>query len=204
MRHVASSSWSSGSILWVAFCAFCISGCGPEVRGGPIGTVSGGNPQNPDPPHVDLTPPPCDRPVIEDMSAFGPFERLVYGFAGHYRGMANPPVDWGIYEEYPVDVTFFPSGHYKADCLWPDCTAFYYGSNNDVAEKTYEIDDLLDDGTGVASIRISFDDTGGSVTTGTLREIVLTEDMQGLTFEFFPTWSGTKGPIVYDLKCSVP
>jgi hypothetical protein len=202
MRHVASSSSLCASIL--GLCALFIGGCGPEViGGGPVGTTTGGNPP-PNPPHVDLTPPSCGRPFIEDMSAFGPYERLVYGFAGHYRGMANPPDDWGIYEEYPVDITFSPDGHYKADCLWPDCTAFYYGSNNDVPEKTYEIDDLLDDGTGVASIRISFDDTGGSVTTGALREIVLTEDMQGLTFEFWNTWKGMYGPIVYDLKCSVP
>ncbi|MBK9266371.1 MAG: hypothetical protein IPM54_42120 [Polyangiaceae bacterium] len=198
MRNLAFSSLPRALVL--ALVALCAGGCGPVV------VVEGTLDPDGNPPHppVDLTPPPCDRPAIDGTDDLDPFDRLVYGFAGHYRGMANPPAMWGQYDEYPVDIHFAADGHYKAECLWEDCTAFYYGSNNDVPQKTYEVDDMLDDGTGVASIRISFDDTGGSVTTGTLREIVVSEDFEHLTFEFYPTWLGMKGPILYDLKCTVP
>ncbi|MDC0747737.1 hypothetical protein [Polyangium mundeleinium] len=44
--------------------------------------------------------------------------------------------------------------------------------------------------------------TSGSVETGDLEEIRLSEDLEHLTFAFFPSWSAKKvEPVRYDLRC---
>ncbi|TKD01982.1 hypothetical protein [Polyangium fumosum] len=168
-------------------------GCGGKV-------VIDREPSAEEPP--DLTPPPCGRDPLTAPPPDDAIGRLRYGFASQWRGMATTPPGWVPYDEYPVEIAFDALGRYEAKCLFDECVAFYYGTPSPVPDQTYEIAGVLDDGTGVGKIRISFASTSGSVETGGLAEIRMSEELEHLTFAFLPSWSGKKiEPVRYDLRC---
>ena len=112
--------------------------------------------------------------------------------------MRTPWVD-----PYHVRVSFESDGHYVANCVLPEseqndthCVAFYYGSDVDVPEKTYALQDVLADGSGVGEIVLVWD--VGTSNTGRIDAIRVNDDR--LTFKFWPTWLRRSiGPVRFDL-----
>ena len=143
--------------------------------------------------------PPCGRGPAPDLS--DPFVRLTYGFAASWAGYGTHPLD-GKPKSFPVAMVFTPAETYSAECLADDpaCVAFYYGTDQDSPAKTYHLEAVIDDGTGVGEIQIVFDQSGGSA-TGTLEAITLDDELAHLHFEFVPAWLGELGPVVYDVDC---
>jgi hypothetical protein len=95
---------------------------------------------------------------------------------------------------YWVRITFREDGTYsgvaEAAAGQP---AFYYGTDEDSAEKRYELNDLQDDLEGIGQIDIVFWE--GNTNRGDLRNISLMGDL--LEFEFFHR--GAYGPLTYQL-----
>ncbi|MDI3288251.1 hypothetical protein [Polyangium sp. 15x6] len=190
MRSLSVSARLACLAASIAF--FCV-GCGGKV------VIDREAPPD-DPP--DLTPPPCGRDPLGAPAPGDAIGLLRYGFTAQWRGMAKTPAGWVPYEEYPVEITFDALGRYEAMCLFEECAAFYYGTSQPVPEQTYEIAGLVEDGTGIGKIRISFAGTSGSVETGDLTEIRLSQDLGQLNFAFFPSWSGKDVEAVrYELRC---
>ncbi|MBL8719738.1 MAG: hypothetical protein JNL79_27360 [Myxococcales bacterium] len=75
----------------------------------------------------------------------------------------------------------------------------YYGDDPDSPRKTWELYDIKASGEGTARIDIAF---GSTAQRGSLERIYALDGGRRLTFEFFPTWLGRIGPIVYDLRRS--
>ncbi|MDI1447087.1 hypothetical protein [Polyangium sp. 6x1] len=183
------------SFLSIAAAAafFCV-GCGGKV------VIDRESPDDP----PDLTPPPCGRDPLAEPAPDDALGLLRYGFAAKWRGMAKTPPGWVPYDEYPVEITFDALGRYEAKCLFENCAAFYYGTSSPVPEQTYEIFGILVDGSGFGPIRISFAGTSGSVESGGLSDIRVSEDLAHLTFLFSPSWTSNDHvePIKYDLRCA--
>jgi hypothetical protein len=93
-----------------------------------------------------------------------------------------------------VKIQFEATGHYSAHSPNDACVVFYYGSNDDSAEKTYRLDDVLANGEGHGEIEIWF--SRGVTNRGELRRVFLSADEEHLNFE---TWKDTYGPIAFAL-----
>ena len=141
--------------------------------------------------------------VCRADGTFGPcvcvsseFQRIRDGMVGTWVGQETNP--WTA--AFQVRITFGADGHYSGHCAQASCpaTVFYYGSDDDSPLKTYELVDLRDNGTGLARINIYFGPT--NVNEGDLDAITLSADAQQLDFEFWATWGGRFGPLVFRLK----
>jgi hypothetical protein len=119
------------------------------------------------------------------------FIRIRNGMVGTWVGVQSNP--W--FEDCPTTLTFEANGHYSAHSPGEGCTVFYYGTNNDSPEKTYELADVLANGEGWGEIEIYFEP--GNTNRGELRHVVLSADGNGLTFE---SWKDGYGPVVFTLE----
>jgi hypothetical protein len=121
--------------------------------------------------------------------------RLQYGFAATWSGTATAPSGWTT-PSWQVWARFGADGTYSAHSLDPSVPALYYGSDDDVPGKTYTLDDIQASGMGVGTIQVYFFENDWN--TGDLKHIALSEDLSGMTFEF---WKDGYGPVVFDLHC---
>lgn len=95
---------------------------------------------------------------------------------------------------YWVTITFGEDGTYTGHALDPTgLPAFYYGTDDDLSEKRYELNDLQDSLKGIGQIDIVFWE--GNINRGDLRNVTLMGDQ--LAFEFFHR--GEYGPLTYRL-----
>ncbi|MBK7399452.1 MAG: hypothetical protein IPJ34_25110 [Myxococcales bacterium] len=134
-------------------------------------------------------------PLCPDGADAGsPLATLREAMIGGWVGVATSP--WGTWR---LDLTFSSAGTYSAHCLDSGCVAFYYGDDPDSPRKTWELYDIKASGEGTARIDIAF---GSTAQRGSLERIYALDGGRRLTFEFFPTWLGRIGPIVYDLRRS--
>jgi hypothetical protein len=117
------------------------------------------------------------------------------GMVGTWAGCLTTP--W--VPRYWVTITFRANGTYSGFAEeTAGQPAFYYGTDEDMAEKRYELNDLQDDLEGVGQIDIVFWE--GNTNRGDLRNIRLTGNE--LEFEFFHR--GQYGPLLYQLYRAAP
>jgi len=179
--------------------AIFVAGCGEDFERLPA-PADGPQPK-PQQPLPEWTPPACERdPATAPPPDALPEEKLAWAIKAHWRGKAA--VSFGGSEIFVVDVTFEPDGHYEAHSLMPGYAAFYYGADDDVPEKTWDLDGFNGNmnGTlgGLGSITIWFGP--GETQRGELLDMVVSDDLSALRFRFFPSWLGVQ-PLVYDLRC---
>jgi hypothetical protein len=124
------------------------------------------------------------------------FERLRKLMIGTWVGQETNP--WTV--PFQVRIVFGADGHYTAHCAQASCPSpvFYYGVDDDSPLKTYSLVDLRADGTGYGHIVILFGPN--STQMGDLDEVSLSADGERLQMQFWPTWLGRVGPLVFDLK----
>jgi hypothetical protein len=124
------------------------------------------------------------------------FERIRDGMVGTWVGQETNP--WTV--PFQVRIVLGADEHYTAHCAQTSCPApvFYYGVDDDNPAKTYTLVDRRADGTGYGHISIFFG--VNDVTIGDLDEVSLSTDGQHLQMQFWATWSGRYGPLVFDLK----
>jgi hypothetical protein len=142
---------------------------------------------------VDGTFGPCICPNV-DAGSWEQQElaRLRRGIVGTWLGtQTNPWNNPGC----ATKIQFEANGHYSAHSPNDACVVFYYGSNDDSAEKTYQLDDVLANGEGHGEIEIWF--SRGVTNRGELRHLFLSADENELRFE---TWKDMYGPLVFTLK----
>lgn len=109
---------------------------------------------------------------------------------GTWVGTQTNP--WGA----PCQVTIsFGATSYSAHSPGDACVVFYWGVNDDTAEKTYLIDDVTAaaEGTGEITIYFGLSDTN----QGVLKHIALSADNQQLTFQ---TLKDDYGPLTFTLS----
>jgi hypothetical protein len=123
------------------------------------------------------------------------FNRVRMGIVGTWVGTDRSP--W--YGAFQVKLVFGADGTYSGHCGPAPCSApvFYYGVDDDSPAKTYWLTNLESDGTIIGWIEIYFGP--GDVQRGSLEALTLSADGQHLHFEFWNTWAGNYGPIVFDL-----
>jgi hypothetical protein len=123
------------------------------------------------------------------------YQRVKAGMVGTWVGVETSP--W--VDPFTVRVVFGADGHYSAHCAQASCPAavFYYGTDDDSPEKTYALTDVHADETCSGKIAIFF--FPGDSTVGSLEAVTLSDDGQHLRFEFWSTWGGRSGPVVFDL-----
>ncbi|UQA59580.1 hypothetical protein [Polyangium aurulentum] len=180
--------------------ALFVAGCGEGFERPPV-PFEGPQPK-PQQPLPEWTPPACERdPATAPPADALPEEKLAWAMTAHWRGKAAASFPGGS-EVFVVDVTFEPDGHYKAHSLMPGYAAFYYGADDDVPEKTWDLDGFGGnvDGEleGIGSITIWFGP--GNTQRGELLGVEMSEDLSAMRFRFLPTWLGVQ-PFVYDLRC---
>jgi len=117
--------------------------------------------------------------------------RLRRGIVGTWDGLQTNPWNSGC----PMTITFEANGQYSAHSPGESCIVFYYGSNQDSAEKTYLLNDVLPTAEGQGEIVFWF--APGDTNPGELRHVVLSDDENVLHFE---AWKTGYGPLVFDLK----
>jgi hypothetical protein len=149
------------------------------------------------------TPQPAPVPGACDSFAFTPatavtvhsLAELEDGIVGTWVGCLTTP--W--VPRYWVTITFRADGTYSGYAEESAGEpAFYYGTDEDMSEKLYELNDLEDDLEGVGQIDIVFWE--GNTNRGDLRNIRLTGNE--LEFEFFHR--GEYGPLLYQLYRASP
>jgi hypothetical protein len=124
------------------------------------------------------------------------FERIRTGLIGTWVGSDDSP--WA--SPFQVTITFGVDGHYTGHCAETACPqpVFYWGSDDDAPTKVYALTNLESDGTSIGRLTVHFD-TSGSDDEGAIENLTLSADGQHLHFEFWATWSGRYGPVVFDL-----
>jgi hypothetical protein len=161
-------------------------------------------PTGPREPLPAWTPPACER----DLATAPPPEadelaQLTWAMTAHWRGKVMTTFETGAGgEAFLVDVTFEPTGHYKAHSLMPGYKAFYYGEDDDVPEKTWTLfglDGIDDDRHGVGELEVWFGP--GNTQTGQFQRVMASEDLSALRFHFIPIFSGFVAPLLYELRC---
>jgi hypothetical protein len=149
------------------------------------------------------TPQPAPAQGACDDFAFTPaavisvdsLAELEEGMVGTWVGCVTTP--W--VPRYWVTITFRADGTYSGFAEEAAGEpAFYYGTDDDMSEKRYELNDLQDDLEGVGQIDIVFWE--GNTNRGELRNIRLTGNE--LEFEFFHR--GEYGPLLYQLYRVAP
>ncbi len=117
-------------------------------------------------------------------------DELETGIVGTWAGCVVTPWE----PPYWVTLTFRADGTYSSVALaGSEQPALYYGTDDDLSEKRYALNDLQDDGEGIGQIDIAF--WPGNTNRGDLRNIRLMDDQ--LEFEFFHR--GEYGPLTYQL-----
>ncbi|MFW2336269.1 hypothetical protein, partial [Ilumatobacter sp.] len=120
------------------------------------------------------------------------FDELI---VGRWTGDVTVPPGWSPITGFWVE--FRADGTYSAGSDGPT-PAFYYGSDADHPSKVYEVVGRYpDEQPGTGTITIHFD--VGTVREGSLEEIRFSSGGDRLQFEFWRTWAGRYGPVVYDL-----
>jgi hypothetical protein len=116
--------------------------------------------------------------------------------AGTWVGQETNP--WT--DAFQVRIVFGADGHYSGHCAQSSCPApvFYSGVDDDSPLKTYSLVDLRSDGTTLGHLVIFFGPN--NTQTGDLDPLTLSADGQQLQFQFWATWSGRYGPLVFKLK----
>ena len=149
------------------------------------------------------TPQPTQAPSACDGFTFAPasditvdsLAELEDGIVGTWAGCLTTP--W--VPRYWVTITFRSDGTYSGFAeKGAGPPAFYYGTDEDMYEKRYELNDLEDDREGTGQIDIVFWE--GNTNRGDLRNIRLTGNE--LEFEFFHR--GQYGPLLYQLERVAP
>lgn len=153
-------------------------------------------------PALTATPAPTPQPAPAqgscDTFSFAPaseisidsLAELEEGIVGTWAGCLTTP--W--VPRYWVTITFRADGTYSGYAEESaGVPAFYYGTDEDMSEKRYELNDLQDDLEGVGQIDIVFWE--GNTNRGDLRNVRLTGNE--LEFEFFHR--GDYGPLLYQL-----
>lgn len=123
--------------------------------------------------------------------------RVKNGFIGTWTGTATTP--W--LPPYHVTFTFDSYNHYSSKALDGNGTpALYYGTDNDMALKKYDVTDIQANGDAAGTIDVCFDDRGCS--RNNLQEIQLSADLSRLQFYF--NYREEYGPLQYDLVRTTP
>jgi hypothetical protein len=177
--------------------ALLSAGCSDSFEPEPDPFIGPTGPQEPLP---AWTPPACER----NLQAGPPPDAeatvaLAWGMSAHWRGRAASTSFLGT-EHYLVDVTFEPTGHYKAHSLMEGHKAFYYGEDDDVPEKTWELEFFSGSNPLGGNGRITIWFGPGNTQVGSLDRVMVSEDLSALRFRFQPTWLEVE-PIQYELRC---
>ncbi|HEY4184498.1 MAG TPA: hypothetical protein VGP07_05480 [Polyangia bacterium] len=155
----------------------------------------------------------CDAPppVVNDLAPWrddatprtleGDLAWVTGGMPGDWRGFVTTP--W--IPTYEVRLSFTANGGYAARCTWSSnmcCVAFYYGTDDDSALKTYTIDSITTAGKVGGTIDIIFGTALAgyyeSGYQGVLKNVVLDATGNRLRFDF---WNGGEyGPVQFDLQ----
>jgi hypothetical protein len=148
---------------------------------------------------ADLDGTPWIGPIPEDCVDFdfpaaditiASLAELQAGIRGTWAGCVTTP--W--VHPYWVAITLRGDGTYTSHALELNgLPAMYYGTDEDLPEKRYELNDLQDSLKGVGQIDIVFN--AGNTNRGDLRNVKLMGDQ--LEFEFFHR--GDYGPLTYRL-----
>ena len=122
------------------------------------------------------------------------FQELI---VGSWNGDVTVPAGWSPITDFWVE--FRPDGSYSAgSSSSPGGPAFYYGSDDDHPDKVYSVlGKYPNDQPGRGWITIVWD--VGTTQRGSLENVRFSEAGDRLQFEFWRTWSGRYGPVVYDL-----
>jgi hypothetical protein len=116
--------------------------------------------------------------------------RLRKGVLGTWVGTQTNP--WQ--PPCATTMTFGSDGVYTAHSPGDGCGVFYYGTNDDSPEKTYDLNDIHADGQGSGSLAIYFGP--GNTNLGVLDHIVLSDDENQLSFE---CRKDGYGPLIFSL-----
>jgi hypothetical protein len=119
------------------------------------------------------------------------------------RWIGTPQVPQGWFPIGSVWIDFRKDGTYASGCIEGnayDQPAFVYGSNCDCSTNRYALVTRNSEGSAEGDIDISWtlDGAAPQSTRGQLHRVTVTATT--LQFEFFRTWDGTYGPVVYDLQ----
>lgn len=169
-------------------------------------------------PPPDAAPEPCEAAVTGTCQCNGEpgvlvpraggdaclcgteLERLHDGMVGTWEGVSASP--WFEHPPgTPVRFVFRGDGTYSATCQGA-CTALYYGTDQDDPAKRWELQDVWANGQGFGRLHVVFDPA--TVLQGEISAIELGPDATELRFEFWRTWGGRYGPLVYDLYRCAP
>jgi hypothetical protein len=138
---------------------------------------------------------PTQPPLPDSLTEAQLLARITQGMIGVWRGIGENQWDG----EYPVAMTFRRNGNYSAYCLFPNCTALYWGFDTDDPEKTVSLYDVFANGEGDGELVIA--GSGFGPVTGELTNVHLSADQQYLRFRFYNTWSGRRiGPLTFLLQ----
>jgi hypothetical protein len=119
--------------------------------------------------------------------------RVKNGIIGTWTGTATTP--W--VPTYHVTFTFDSYSHYSSKALdGRGEPALYYGTDDDLASKRYDINDIQANGDATGTIDICFD--SNDCNRNSLQGIQLSADLSRLKFYF--AYLGTYGPLEYDLQ----
>ncbi len=144
------------------------------------------------------TPAPAPPAGIPDHATLTGIRNAVVG-----RWIGTPRVPDGWIPIGPVWIDFHSDGTYAAGCIddiGSGETVSYYGYNCSCATNRYALVTANDEGSAEGDIDISWLVRGLApyTTRGQLHRVTVTDTT--LHFEFFRTWAGTYGPVVYDLE----
>ncbi|MFN0029346.1 MAG: hypothetical protein ACKV2O_19495 [Acidimicrobiales bacterium] len=124
-----------------------------------------------------------------------PFSELI---VGRWTGPVTVPPMWGPITDFQVE--FRADGTYSVSSS--SGPGFYYGSNLDDPNKVYAVTGSYPDGQpGSGTLRITWGNPNlpNPQTVGDLTQVRFSDNSDQLHLEFWSTWSGRYGPIVYDL-----
>lgn len=147
---------------------------------------------------LPATPAPAPPAGIPDHATLTGIRNAVVG-----RWIGTPRVTDGWIPIGPVWIDFHSDGTYAAGCIddiGSGETVFYYGYNCSCATNRDALVTANDEGSAEGDIDISWLGRGLApyTTRGQLHRVTVTDTT--LHFEFFRTWAGTYGPVVYDLE----
>ena len=135
------------------------------------------------------------QPPLPPLSDRELLNRITEGMIGSWRGIGENQWEG----EYPVTFVFRQNGSYSANCPRADCTALYWGFDDDAPEKTYSVFDVFANGEGDGELVIG--GRGWGPQPGELTNIYLSPGEGYMRFRFYNTWGGRRiGPLTFMLE----
>lgn len=99
-----------------------------------------------------------------------------------------------------VEERFSAQGGYSARCLAGDCTAYYWGIDEDHPNKTWRLVDVHTNREISGTLNVAFSSSLSDTQTGAIRALTMSADLQQLRYQFWNTWSGSSvGPVTFTL-----